>query len=566
MLTKVEEWRSRGISQSVTPRTATASLSSASRLLMSRTTLTLKNFIQPVPICKQSANPEAVLTTLGSGQYEAIAIVSEEQYPLGTIACRRLLPYLIKQLRSSRTKPIDANFSSQKPENLLSLIDLNTLIEPIVSLSAKMSVKEFCSWLETKDKNHTGEGLYALVDSSHKFLGFLDTWSLLKSCLTNDRAFGLKHLPHNSVQSLFPLLERFPLPLMLETAKGQTLYQNLTWREQIGEYISENTVPHYLKENTNLSVQLGYCQAQELTPNIPPQLQQISTRTKQEALNLAVQVNSEAVSLCQLPIKASVSEGEEKPTSSATGSNSPAVVRKKPASQRIWEFTKLPLDISTDCKQQEGKTENISTDTDLEFSASENQLPLASATQIASPSSSRENLSVNPRDRDNSSKTWKILPQDTANSEDSLTRLAFNSTSSHRQQIPVKLDRQRQPPIWLVMATDVTQQQQTYQKLAAKNADLIQLNRLKEEFLASISHEIKSPLTAIAGLSNLLQEQKLGQLNQRQARYVEQIYQSSRQLINLVNPLLDLTALETGRLKITPKLVNIQNICQRAYQ
>ena len=525
---------------------------------MSRTTLTLKNFIQPVPICKQSANPEAVLTTLGSGQYEAIAIVSEEQYPLGAIACRRLLPYLIKQLRSSRAEPINSNLPPQEPENLLSLIDLNTLIEPIVSLSAEMSVKEFCSWLETGDKNHTSEVLYALVDSSHKFLGFLDTWSLLKSYLTNAGAFGL-NLPDNSLQSLLPLLERLPLPLRLETARGQTLYQNLTWQEQIG-------LPHCLKEDSHFSLQQGSRQAQELTPNIPPQLQQISDQTKQEALNLAVQVNSEAVSLCQQPIKASVGQAEEKPIMSPTGSNSPSRARQKPTSQRIWQFTKLPLEISTDWKQQEGKTENINTDTDREFRASENQLPLASATQIASPASSRENLSVNPRNRDNSSKTWKILPRDTANSEDSLARLAFNSTSFDRQQISVKLDRQQRPPIWLVVAMDVTQQQQTYQKLAAKNADLIQVNRLKEEFLASISHEIKSPLTGIVGLSSLLQEQKLGQLNQRQARYVEQIYQSSRQLINLVNPLLDLTALETGRLKITPKLVNIKNICQRAYQ
>ncbi|MFM6156604.1 MAG: histidine kinase dimerization/phospho-acceptor domain-containing protein, partial [Sphaerospermopsis kisseleviana] len=61
--------------------------------------------------------------------------------------------------------------------------------------------------------------------------------------------------------------------------------------------------------------------------------------------------------------------------------------------------------------------------------------------------------------------------------------------------------------LWLILATDVTEQQQLCKELAAKNADLIQLNRLKDEFLACISHELKTPLTAVLGLSRLLIDQ-----------------------------------------------------------
>lgn len=121
-------------------------------------------------------------------------------------------------------------------------------------------------------------------------------------------------------------------------------------------------------------------------------------------------------------------------------------------------------------------------------------------------------------------------------------------------------------PLWLILATDVTQQHQCTQELALKNADLVHLNRLKDEFLACISHELKSPLTAVVGLSSLLKEQKIGELNTRQAHYAELIYKSGRQLMSLVNDLLDLTRLETGQLKLNPTVVKIQQACQRAYE
>ncbi len=118
--------------------------------------------------------------------------------------------------------------------------------------------------------------------------------------------------------------------------------------------------------------------------------------------------------------------------------------------------------------------------------------------------------------------------------------------------------------LWLILATDVTEQQQLCQELAAKNADLIQLNRLKDEFLACISHELKTPLTAVLGLSRLLVDQQLGQLNERQARYAALIHQSGRHLMSVVNDILDLTRMETGQMELTLTPINIQVVCERA--
>ena len=119
--------------------------------------------------------------------------------------------------------------------------------------------------------------------------------------------------------------------------------------------------------------------------------------------------------------------------------------------------------------------------------------------------------------------------------------------------------------LWLILATDVTEQQQLCQELAAKNADLIQLNRLKDEFLACISHELKTPLTAVLGLSRLLVDQQLGPLNERQARYAGLIHQSGRHLMSVVNDILDLTRMETGQMELTLNPVQIQVVCERAF-
>ncbi|NJO21227.1 MAG: HAMP domain-containing histidine kinase, partial [Spirulinaceae cyanobacterium RM2_2_10] len=113
---------------------------------------------------------------------------------------------------------------------------------------------------------------------------------------------------------------------------------------------------------------------------------------------------------------------------------------------------------------------------------------------------------------------------------------------------------------------DVTEQRQLCKELSAKNADLIQLNRLKDEFLACISHELKTPLTAVMGLSSLLKDRKLGDLNARQQRYAQLIYQSGRQLMSVVNDILDLTRLETGQLQLNLEPVKLVTVCERAYQ
>jgi len=117
-------------------------------------------------------------------------------------------------------------------------------------------------------------------------------------------------------------------------------------------------------------------------------------------------------------------------------------------------------------------------------------------------------------------------------------------------------------PLWLVLATTVRSPQSEAQKMEAENAEMEQVR--KDEFLLSISHELKTPITAILGLSSLLLNDGQHPLTQRQAQYAGAIRESGRQLMKIVNNLVDLSRLETGQLLLKPDYVDIAKVCQGA--
>jgi signal transduction histidine kinase len=85
-----------------------------------------------------------------------------------------------------------------------------------------------------------------------------------------------------------------------------------------------------------------------------------------------------------------------------------------------------------------------------------------------------------------------------------------------------------------------------YQQLEAAS-------RHKSEFLASASHELRTPLNAIIGFSGILKKRMFGELNEKQAEYVEDIYTSGNHLLSLINDLLDLAKVESGRIELDVK-------------
>jgi signal transduction histidine kinase len=88
-------------------------------------------------------------------------------------------------------------------------------------------------------------------------------------------------------------------------------------------------------------------------------------------------------------------------------------------------------------------------------------------------------------------------------------------------------------------------------EVAAARDEAIAANRHKSAFLANMSHELRTPLNAIIGFSEVLSEKLFGELNAKQAEYIDDIYASGHHLLSLINDILDLSKIEAGRLELT---------------
>lgn len=75
-----------------------------------------------------------------------------------------------------------------------------------------------------------------------------------------------------------------------------------------------------------------------------------------------------------------------------------------------------------------------------------------------------------------------------------------------------------------------------------------QANKAKNEFLATMSHELRTPLNSILGFSELLENQVAGELNEKQSRYVQNIIYSGNHLLSLINDILDISKIESGKM------------------
>ena len=99
---------------------------------------------------------------------------------------------------------------------------------------------------------------------------------------------------------------------------------------------------------------------------------------------------------------------------------------------------------------------------------------------------------------------------------------------------------------------------QTNAELARKNAELTHIDELKSDFMATMSHELRTPLTSVIGYSDLLLSGATGELNEKQTTFVESILRGGETLLGLINDVLDLTKIESGRLELNKESVDLR--------
>ncbi|MGD9572858.1 MAG: ATP-binding protein [Thermoleophilia bacterium] len=125
----------------------------------------------------------------------------------------------------------------------------------------------------------------------------------------------------------------------------------------------------------------------------------------------------------------------------------------------------------------------------------------------------------------------------------------FNEMSARLQDLHADLegrvvDRTRD------LTSALEQNASLLRALEERGRELEVASRHKSEFIATMSHELRTPLNAVIGFSEVLRERMFGELNERQADYVEDIHRAGRHLLALIDDILDLAKVEAGRMDL----------------
>ncbi|MDP7116379.1 MAG: GAF domain-containing protein, partial [Candidatus Woesearchaeota archaeon] len=94
-------------------------------------------------------------------------------------------------------------------------------------------------------------------------------------------------------------------------------------------------------------------------------------------------------------------------------------------------------------------------------------------------------------------------------------------------------------------------------KLKNTNVELERLNRIKSDFVSTVSHELRTPMTSIVGYISIMADEEVGKLTDQQKEFMHIVMDESQRLTRLISDLLDISKIESGKMKIDLESVDL---------
>jgi len=101
-------------------------------------------------------------------------------------------------------------------------------------------------------------------------------------------------------------------------------------------------------------------------------------------------------------------------------------------------------------------------------------------------------------------------------------------------------------------------------ELALANIQLQEMDRLKSEFIATMSHELRTPLNSIIGFTGIILKGIAGKINNEQRKQLSMVYNSAKHLLSLINDILDLSRIQSGKMEISAERFKVEEVISEA--
>ena len=126
-------------------------------------------------------------------------------------------------------------------------------------------------------------------------------------------------------------------------------------------------------------------------------------------------------------------------------------------------------------------------------------------------------------------------------------------------EIAVSLLDRPDGPLFIAAVADITERKEAHAALRSAKLDAEAANQAKTQFLAHMSHELRTPLNAIIGFSDMMRQEMMGALSAVYLDYARNINDSGRQLIGIIDDLLDVSRLQLGKFTLSDGVVDLHS-------